>query len=154
MREAQFSTEVTRSLKAAGAWAWKIPDQPVSWTFRHTRFAAEKPCDILFCYRSKFGAIESKQMKKFEAFGLRHMRDSQIRNLDEISERGGIAYVFLNVRIARKENRLIALDWKVWKAQLEIMSLSGKEVAALPHIKGTGDRFPLSDWLYRCCVRY
>lgn len=161
MREANFNTETTNSLKAGRAWAFKIPDSPTSWTMRRTRFTPEKPCDIIFCFGGRFGAIESKQMKKFQAFGLRHLRENQIRNLDRVTATGGRAFVFLNVRVRGKrgavvkgkwtganyENRLIIFDWKVWKPLFEILPLSGKEVQSLAFIRGKKGLFDLSSFL-------
>lgn len=150
MKETIFNSEIMASLKAAGLWAYKVADSPTSWTMSRTRFTPEKPCDILACGSGgRFIAIEGKQMKTFKAFGLYALRPSQISNLDRIIERGGRAYVFLNVRIrARKgevdhENRLIVFDWAKWGLLLPILPLTGREVRQLPFVSGRKGIFDL-----------
>ena len=119
MREAQFNSEVMKSLKSHGYWCYKIPDSPASWTMDRTRFTADKPFDIVACtYGGQMIAIEGKQTKKFESFGLKNMRDSQIENLEKVHKLGGKALVFLNVRIKpdkskgqKRVDRLIPFEW-------------------------------------------
>lgn len=162
MKEAIFNTEVVNSLKKAGAWAWKIPDMP-HFAGSMTRFDVAKPCDIISNFGGRLIAIEGKMSKKFETFGLKRLRPSQIFHLDRIVKTGGRAFVFLNVRIAGKkgpvvrgrwtgsnyENRLIVLDWEAWRTPLEILPLSAKEVANLPYIRGGKGLFDLSGFLKR-----
>jgi hypothetical protein len=160
MKETQFNTEVMNSLKDLGVWCYKIADSPTSWTSALTRFTPEKPSDILACYKSKFVAIEGKQIKKFKAFGIGDMRPSQIRNMDEIvtPKVGGRAFVFLNIRIkavkgtTKQENRLLILDWAEWRERLKKSSLKQKELMVFPFIQGrsikdVGTRFDLKGFL-------
>jgi hypothetical protein len=150
MRETNFNTEVMNSLKKFGAWAYKIADSPTSWTMAATRFTPEKPCDIIACYDGKFLAIEGKQIKKFKAFGMSDMRPAQIKNLTEVIERGGRAFIFLNVRIPaikgkqKRENRLLIFDWAMWKDRLERESIKKGELEISPYystIKIGDDRY-------------
>jgi penicillin-binding protein-related factor A (putative recombinase) len=136
MREAQFNTELVNSLKYWGAWAHKIPDLPASMA-AGLRFTPDKPCDVVGGY-GKFFAIESKQIKKFEAFGMRFLRDSQIKELNSIIERGNRAFIFLNIRIkavkgkVKRENRLVIFDWKEFRELKE--TIKKADVEKLPYI--------------------
>jgi penicillin-binding protein-related factor A (putative recombinase) len=138
MKESQFASEILPCLKNNGAWVYKISDQPTSWTASRTRFTPEKPCDIVGMYKRKGFAIENKQIKKFEAFGLNKMRPSQIKNLDEIVEKdAGGAYVFLNIRIrSPQENRLIIFDWRELAPRLRVSSIKKQELMDMPYIAG------------------
>jgi len=137
MRESHFNSELTKSLAHWGAWSYKIQDLPASMTMG-LRYTPDKPCDILGTYRSKFFAIESKQIKSFEAFGMRHMRPAQIKHLTEIVKTGSRAFVFLNIRIPaikgkqKRENRLIIFDWAEF-SKLEA-SIKQKEIKDHPFI--------------------
>lgn len=142
MREAIFNTELVSSLKDQGAWAYKIADSPTSWTSHLTRFTAEKPCDIIGLYHSIGFLIESKQIKKWEAFGKTQMRPSQVKNLTEAVEKNNLAYVFLNVRInavkgdQRHVNRLIIFDWREWGAKFREGTIKKMELASMPYVEG------------------
>jgi len=151
MRESVFNTEIVNSLRACGAWAYKISDSPASWTMKQTRFTPDKPCDIIGCYNGKFFAIEGKQIKKVKAFGQSTMRLSQIESLTEILDKGGRSFVFLNVRIkgvkgeVKQENRLIIFDWSVLGAAEG--SIKKKDIDALPFIIGKSKLFDLREFL-------
>jgi len=150
VRETQFNSEVIKSLRAEGAWCYKIPDSPTSWTMRQTRFTPAKPCDIVGCYLGEFFAIEGKQMKKFQAFGLRQLRDGQIKSLNEIEAAGGKAFVFLNVRIKRPlTNNLYVFFWPEYKLIWENGPLKKRDLEGLIPIKGGKGVFPLADFRYR-----
>lgn len=130
MREAQFNSEVVKSLKHWGAWAWKIPDMPVSM-LQALRFSPDHPCDIVAAYQGRFLGIEGKMLKKYEAFGIRHLRPAQIRELDSMVDTGNDAYIFLNIRItAPRENKLIILPWKEWRDALHTASIKAEELRA------------------------
>lgn len=86
-------------------------------------------------------------MKKFEAFGLRHMRPSQIESMDAIVAEGGRAFVFLNIRIApdfrteqKRENRLVVLDWADLGPRLRLGSIMAKEIRELPYTGKSPER--------------
>lgn len=138
MRESVFNAELISSLNHWGAWAYKIQDLPASITMG-LRYVPEKPCDIIGAYRGKFFAIEGKQMKKFEAFGMRHMQSSQIKHLNKIVDTGSRGFVFLNIRIGavkgqtKRVNRLVIFDWKKFRDLGEV-SLKQKEIMALPYV--------------------
>jgi Holliday junction resolvase len=123
VRESTFNTEVVNSLKAEGFFAYKIPDTPAS-IVRGLRYSPEKPCDIVASIGGKFVAIESKQIKKIQAFGLRDFRESQIDSLNKIVRDGGKAYAFLNIRVHgdkefKRLNLLVGLNWKYWYPKFE-----------------------------------
>lgn len=152
MKESKFITEVVNSLKSQGLWAYKVPDMPASWMGgTGLRFVPEKPCDII-AMRGKIGLlIECKQIKKFEAFGMRHMRESQIKNLNEVTDKGGLGFVFLNIRIASpRENRLIIFEWQEFRYRTE--SIKGKEIKEFPFIQGFKDEFDLFSFVGNLCT--
>lgn len=150
MRESVFNTEVKNSLEAAGAWAYKIADQPTSWTHSLTRFTPDKPCDIIGIYKKNGFLVEGKQMRRFEAFGENRMRPSQIEAFNENEE---ISYVFLNVRIkavkgvAKHENRLIIFPWKWLRTKWANGSIKAKELQSMLYIQGKDGLFDLKDFL-------
>lgn len=153
MREATFNTEIMNSLKELDMWAYKIPDFPMSWVMRKTRFTPEKPCDIVTMYRGRIILLELKQMKKWQAFGGQ-IRDSQKKHMDMVVRKGGRAYVFLNVRIkADKEknqeyvNRLLFFDWKEWSPIFERGNLFAKELRTMPGLVGKNKLWPLAAWV-------
>lgn len=137
MRESKFNAELINSLDHWGAYAYKIVDLPASRTMG-LRYVPEKPCDIFGGYHGKFFAIESKQAKKFEAFGIRHLRDAQIKHLTDMVKRGNRAFVFLNIRIAavkgkvKRENRLVIFDWADLSQKVD--SYKQKEVMGMPYV--------------------
>ena len=148
IRESVFNTEVIHSLRAQGAWAHKLTDTPASLA-RAMRFVPEKPCDIIAFIGGRGVGIEGKQQKKYEAFGIRHLRDAQVRELDAMVEEGkGEAFIFLNIRIASpRTNRLVIFNWKLWREKLKSgVSLKKKEIESLPFLTGKSGIFDLSDF--------
>lgn len=150
MREAIFNTEIANSLRAAGAFAYKIADSPTSWTQQMTRFTPEKPCDIIGIYKGRGFLIECKQMKKFEAFAPSRMRTSQISSFDQMPNS---AFVFLNIRIkavkgeSKHENRLIIFPWPMLKARWVDGSIKAKDLVTMSYIKGKEGEFELGHFL-------
>lgn len=148
MREQVFNTEVINSLRDAGAWAYKIPDMPSSLMVGG-RFNPDKPCDIIACFKSRFIGIEGKMLKGFKGFSLSLFRNSQIKSLDEMVDSDGLAFAFINIRItqAPRENRLIIINWSLWRNVLERKTIPKSLVERLPHIKGKKGRFDLKDFV-------
>jgi len=150
MRESIFTTEIVNSFKALDCWAYKIPDFPQS-ILTGARFNPEKPFDIVAFIQGSGIAIEGKMFKKFEAFGLRHMRPSQIETFDRlIDKRNAKCFVFLNIRQATPRiNRLIILDWSQWRHRLRKDSIKKPELMELSYIQGSKKHFDLSHFV-RC----
>jgi hypothetical protein len=102
---------------------------------QQTRYTPEKPCDIVAMFGSVGCLIECKQVKTVEAFGMRHMRPSQIKNLDEVVNKGGLGFVFLNVRVkgakgvSKHMNKLIIFDWYFFRQQEE--SIKAKQLVEI-----------------------
>lgn len=145
MRESVFQQEIVASFKHHGEWAYKLADVPV----RRPYFTSSKPFDIVASVRGKMLAVECKQMKRYGAFGLKVMEDSQIVALDELSRcRQARCYVFLNVRITRVVNRLYIFRWEnlrhVW---MERGSILAEALRLFQGIDGSHGRFPLVDWM-------
>jgi len=134
MKEAVFTSELMRSLRVQGFWAYKIPDSPITQgVLEVTRFTAAKPCDVVACYDGQTVLIECKQLKKWKAFGLKHIRDSQVKHLTDVIASGGKAYIFLNIRInaSPRVDRLIILDWAKWGKRLQLETIKAKDLKAL-----------------------
>lgn len=152
MKESIFTTEILGSLRDLGAWAYKIADAPITKRVLDvTRFTQAKPCDIFACIDGTMIAIETKQIKKWRAFSLADMRPAQIVQLSRIAEHGGRSFVFLNVRIPRKENRLLVFEWTALFERLQISSIKGLELERLSYYEAhkTEDgkvRFDLQPW--------
>lgn len=147
MIEADFSGELVKSLKMAGAWAFKIPDAPYSKAIK--RRPIYKHYDISAVYQAMPIAIECKLLHGFEAFGIRHLRESQINALTNHSRCGGLAFVALNVRIPYQENRLIIWPWIDFLSAAAPTSIPGKALVDLPYIQGEAGVFPVFDWLQK-----
>ena len=152
MKESDFQAELLKSLRTQGCYAEKIPDAPTS-KMKGLRFTLPKPFDIFASVNGQFVAIECKQIKKFEAFGLSHMRPSQIEHLSKVIQKGGRAFVFLNVRIKpsvakqiKHENRLLIFDWGVWHERWKIESLKKKDIEERPFIQGFDHYYDLNEW--------
>ena len=145
MRESKFTTEIIRSLKHCGHYAYKIPDSPLSKGM-NSGMAYSKPCDIVAGVFGDFVGIETKIMNKFRAFGLYDMQPSQIKNLTEMIETGNKAFVFLNVRIsspfpAKRVNRLIVFEWGALSERFKTGSIMKDEIEELNYTKKSGKFF-------------
>lgn len=153
MRESKFITEIMGTLKHFGCFAHKISDSPTSWTMKKTRFTSTKPCDILANVQGAFVAIECKQIKKWEAFGLNKMRPGQVVALTNVERTGGKAFVFLNVRIKaikgkqKGENRLIIFEWYELQKRFQKGSIKAKELKELVYFTSKDKIFDLQEWI-------
>lgn len=163
-KERSFLTELKKSFQGCGAFFHKITDFP-HFQGMATRFDLAKPFDAFVILGGRAIAIEAKSMNDFQAFGMRHLRDCQVKGLDEVSAAHGEAYVFLNVRRAgNKEkgvtrvNRLFMFQWDYFKAHCEyhgsfkkVVLESGDfpKIRERPGVKitdGAKGLFPLGDW--------
>jgi len=124
MREKVFNTEIKNSLKALGFYAYKIPDMPTSYfgDVKQMRFNVAKPCDIFAAIYDKFVAIEGKMLREYKAFGIKYMRDIQIKNLDELEKTYDIpTFLFLNIRQTKpgqkRLNRLLIFSWSEFRSR-------------------------------------
>lgn len=141
MKEAIFSTEIVRSIRHHGGWAFKIPDMPITKELlKITRFTNAKPCDIVSTFNGQFVAIETKQFKKWEALGVRHFRPEQLSGMTDIVANGGRAFVFLNIRIKADKikklmavNRLLVFDWSTWGPRIMKRSIFAESLRQRPH---------------------
>lgn len=157
MKEAKFTTEIVRSLRHYGGWAYKIPDAPITKEIlKITRFTAAKPCDIVSCFGIKFVAIETKQLKEWKALSKRDFRPEQLEALADIVAQGSRAFAFVNIRINKKgqpyENRLLIYDWAVWGERITNgPSIYAKELKERAYYNSfTVDEkriFDLTEWL-------
>lgn len=152
MRESIFNTEIVNSLKATGAFAHKIADLPASKS-RGLIFTPTKPFDIFGCYKGVFFAVESKQFKEWKGFGISALRDNQIEALDNVVKTGGKAFVFINIRIVRTENRLIAFDWALWGEVVKAQAIGVKDMRTMPYIQGRKDLFDLAEFMEELCQK-
>ncbi len=152
MREKVFNTEIKNSLVALGWWAYKIPDLPMGKDnakkgkkkFKPIRFNLPKPFDIIATIDGLSVAIEGKMIKKFQAFGMRDLRESQIENLEKQIKAGGQAFVFLNIRgmiDGRRENRCLYFKYEALKKDVTIRK---SELLQYPYITGEKGLFDLA----------
>lgn len=125
MRESVFTGEIRDSLKAIGMGVYKPGDMIRTGA---TRFIPEKPADLICDNAGIYLLIETKQIKKWAKISMLMMRDSQIRELDNVIARSelGQAWVFVNVRLSankatgqKRESWLVAFDWRYDKHLLE-----------------------------------
>lgn len=151
MNEAQFNTDVVNSLRDAGAWAYKIPDVPVSQTYG-MRFTPRKPFDIIACYSGQVFAIEGKFKRDFSGFSLKALRPSQVANLNAIEKAGGWPFVFLNIRTKNgakpfgRANRLYILPWK-WFKEKQLIGKAEFLAGKIPYIEGRKNRYEMQSFL-------
>lgn len=73
--------------------------------------------------------------------------------LDAVVRTGGRAFVFINVRIPRIENRLIVFDWKMWAEVLRGGPIPLRDMKTMPYIKGAKDLFPLEELMEDLCPK-
>lgn len=157
LKEAFFSTEIVRSLRHHGGWAYKIPDAPITKEIlKITRFTNAKPCDIVSAFGIKFVAIETKQLKEWKALSKRDFRPEQLEALTAIIKQGSRAFAFVNIRINKKgepyENRLLIYDWAIWGDRIiNGPSIFAKELKERAHYNSfmVDEKriFDLTEWL-------
>jgi len=148
MKEKNFNTEVKNSFIAHGHWAYKIPDFPQAMV-TGARFNPIKPFDIMAVVHGYGVAVESKMLKKYEAFGGRHLREEQIQALDDVKKSDGRPFVFLNIRqpSPNRLNRLIVFDWNYWADRFKSSnSIKKNELESLSFIEGRKKLFDLTDF--------
>lgn len=85
MKERYFASEVVRSLRHFGCWAYKIPD-PLSYEVRRTM---PRPFDILFVGKYS-GGLELKVARP----GIR-LEQHQVKALRAVARSGGVAGVLV-----------------------------------------------------------
>lgn len=145
MKEGVFLSELGRALRERGAFFYKIKDAPQSYMRgSKVRFEPAKPFDAFGIWQGIPFAIEAKQLKTWKAFGPDQVRESQVSGLNDVQERGGLAFIFLNLRIAadpeknlKRENRLLIFPWPTLHARFERFgSIKKKELETLPHLVG------------------
>lgn len=100
---------------------------------------SDRPFDMLIRINNKIlsdtVAVEGKFQKDFSAFGMSKIRESQIKNLDKYEKENGLAFIFLNIWMPRKENRLIIWEWGEFKKITKNGSIKKKELTETPFIK-------------------
>ncbi len=105
-REREFLTELKHSCAARGVAFYKIPDMP-QFAGAKSRFNPMKPFDGFMGFDGVPIAFEAKAQADFSAFGLNAFQPQQIENLIRWHNAGHVSMVLLNVRIPRKENRML-----------------------------------------------
>lgn len=128
MLEKNFCTIMTRSIKEAGGWAYKIPDVGMSL----------KPFDITGVYKGKALGLELKWIQKPQAFNLQRWETHQVENLLEVWKSGGWAALIIGVDWGRQDKRIYF--WKneeligLKQRRDERRNILKKEFEALPYI--------------------
>lgn len=145
MNEKVVCGEITKTFKHYGHWAMKIPD-PSAADFR--RSVEKRPFDIVAFVRDYGLAIEVKQIKKWQKFGPAQFEDHQPYYLNKVNDQGGLAYVFLNVRIKDPyENRLIIFEWHKWGPVLTGPGIHRNRLKELNYCQGHKGLFNISTFL-------
>lgn len=146
-KESQFLTELRKSLEREGVFFHKITDLPQSWTRNTLRFDKPKPFDAFASIWGTAVAIEAKVIPKYQAFGLGQLRDSQMRGLQAMTDSGGKAFVFLNVRGNGRGrlNRVIIFNWETFARRKT--SIKKRELETLPYIESKKGLFDLRKWV-------
>lgn len=150
MKEANFTTEVRKSLEELGVWSYKIPD---AIRGPNTRFIPEKPFDVIASYKGIPIAIETKFMKSWRPFGKEDFQKSQLKELTNFQKKGqGRSFVLLNIRTPKKENVCIIFEWWAFESDLKSRMLSVqelKDVAKVHSIKGKNGLYNFQVFLDR-----
>ncbi len=139
MNEAIFNRETVRAIRESRGWAYNIPDMPA-------RFTPDKPCDVIAMYEGRGVLIECKMLKGYQAFGKRHIRPSQIREMDKALEAGTRAFLFVNIRKTAKPrlNRIIILEWsEVRERIMSEVSYKKPEMESFDYIEGAYGTYEL-----------
>lgn len=122
-KEQKFLTKIGNWFRDAG-WHWfKIPDMIPG---ELTHFNVSKPYDA-YCYKQPhFIAVEGKHLNGFRTFGIKDLRDSQVKGLTDAEKAGGRAYVMLNIscqRLLKRTREIVSMDrcfifpWKEFRAK-------------------------------------
>jgi len=123
INEASCTTELVKSFKKKGHFLYKIPDG-LDMT--------DRPFDCTGCVNGKAIAIECKFQRDFRAFGMRSIRESQIRCLNEFEAANGQAFICLFIRGNLEGlgyfNRVIFFTWKEFKEYTGKQNSYKKEV--------------------------
>lgn len=145
MREQNVCTEIVNSIKACGAWAYKIDDPRV---FGPNIFHRKRPFDIFALHGPVGLAIEVKLLKSYAKISRRLMQDHQIENFDTITAQGGNAFLMVNVRISdAKINRLYTFNWSRWGKIIKQTGIAKDILLTLPYCQGAKGLFNLSSLL-------
>lgn len=136
MNEHKFMSNIKASFLEHNIWATILIDGSDY---------SPRPFDMVVCLKGKLVAIEGKFQKNFGAFGMRHIRESQILNLNAVTQGGGTAFIFLNVWLPNKENRLLIWEWENFKEITANGSIKKSTLINLPYIQGAKKRFPVEE---------
>lgn len=98
MAEKDFQSELNRGLRAAGWWAYKIPDVPHALA-KQARFNPSKPFDCFALACGRFHALELKQVRKGLSLPLSELRDHQEDALLAVEAQGGAGWLVVNFRV-------------------------------------------------------
>lgn len=145
MRESQVCTEIVNSFKSENCWCYKIPDP----SFQEIKFGTtRRPFDII-AFVGDYGlAIEVKLMKKWQKLSPNIFQPHQFYHLDSITDKGGLAYLFLNIRITEpRENRLLIFPWEKWRNVIKQTGLSRHRLAELNYCQGSKGLFNLKTFV-------
>lgn len=136
MNEHKFVGNIKKSLLEHNIWSTILVDGADF---------SPRPCDLLACVSGKLVAVEAKFQRDFKAFGIKHIRDSQVLNLDFINQGGGMGFIFLNIFIPYKENRLLIWEWNQFKKITANGSIKKKELMEHPYLPCHKGRFSAQD---------
>jgi len=133
-QEMKFCTALKHAFKAKGHFFFKLPDSPSA-----QRFMIAKPYDATACVNGASIAIEAKVLKKYEAFGRRHLRETQIKGLDDHARAKGLSYVILEVMAGRGDYRMLFWRWDHFVKAAKNGTIKKSELEAHPYIQRNAD---------------
>jgi len=147
--ERTFLLELRDSFARYDAFWHKISDMP-HFAGTKSRFDLPKPFDAFIAFQGRPIAIEAKVLRKYEAFGVRHLRECQRDGLDAFANHGE-SWVFLNIRNSgdatkgiKRINRLLIFRWSWFR---DHGTVKKADLLEWPYIDKAGGVFPLGDWL-------
>lgn len=137
-KETACTTELIKSIFAAGGFAWKIPD-PTPGGYK----TAKRPFDVFGCFNGKMFAIEAKYMPRYGPFGPNKLAEHQHKALGQVLDAGGLSYVVLFVSSHRK-NRLFVFKYADFRRLSK--SYTHVQMLDMPYIEKKGSVYNV-DWL-------
>lgn len=142
--EQKFLNIIRKEFKRHKQFFYKVPDT------LGQRFTPAKPCDAFSGVFGHLVAIEGKFLDGYQAFGMRHIQESQIEGLNAAIDRGCMAYIFLEIKVSPRLRIFKFWDWEYFRglcAGLGGRSLDKEIVESTPGIEKVGGHYDIEPFL-------
>lgn len=141
-KEAPYTTKMTKGLREAGHFVYKLPDPQGSGfgSDVKNKFTAKRPFDVVACINGKLFAIECKYMDKAQSFRPIRLAPHQHDNLRAVLKAKGKSLVVLFLKHLGRV-RLIPFKYSEFNR-----SFGAKELLERPYVLTKGLSYP-TDWL-------